>query len=62
MPRPPRPGKPVRSTGAAAPWAAGEAHARAGRRFQQEYVGLLPLDPLARADRPVAEPQEQELE
>jgi hypothetical protein len=27
MPRPPRPDKPVRSTGAAAPWAAGEAQA-----------------------------------
>jgi len=27
MPRPPRPDKPARSTGAAAPWAADEAHA-----------------------------------
>ena len=36
----------------------GKPQTRFRRRLEQENVGLLTLDPLAWADRPVAEPQE----
>ena len=45
-----------------APVAAGEPHARTRRRFQQQQVGLLPLDPLAWADGAVPESLAQQLE
>lgn len=42
--------------------ATGEPHARARRRFEQKQVGLLALDPLARADDRMPESLAQELE
>jgi len=45
-----------------APYATGQPQARLRRRLEQQKLGLLPFDPLARADRPMAEPQKQELE
>ena len=51
-----------RQLGEPAPVAAGEPHARTRRRFQQQQVGLLPLDPLAWADGAVPESLAQQLE
>jgi len=39
-----------------------EPHAWSRRRLEQDEVGLCPFDPLARADRPVAEPHGKKLE
>ena len=45
-----------------APKPTGQPQARLRRRFEQQNIGLCAFDPLARADRSVTEPQEQELE
>jgi DNA-binding response OmpR family regulator len=51
-----------REFGKTTPEAAGEPHARARRRFEQEEIGLLAVNPLTGADRAMAEAPAEELE
>ena len=44
------------------PDAAGEPHARAGGRLQEQKIGLHPVEPLARPDRRVTKPFAKQLE